>query len=327
MTIHFNYPEGATPIQDCSGLKPAWIRTQKDLNRAEAENISVAQKIYLRKPIDNPLKWFEVTSLKKIHRDMFSNVWEWAGKNRETITVIGIEPYLITARLAELCDEIKFWLTQPVELTFLEQAARIHHKLVHIHPFTNGNGRFSRLIADRYLMFWGCLYPEWPIDLQGNGLARSEYINCLKSADQGDYNPLINFMKILGAKDPSLSEFLGLTIYKTKLNNSQRLASVKALLRMDNNINDIKNKGQHPLHLSINNNEDDIFLFLVEHKADIKFRDRSGYDPFELTISKSKLKLAHALYEAGYPYKKGSLPPTKLLNYYAQLYEFDMELK
>jgi hypothetical protein len=56
MTIQFDYPEGATPIQDYSCLKLAWIQTQKDLNRAEAENIAAAQKKYLRKPVHSPVK-------------------------------------------------------------------------------------------------------------------------------------------------------------------------------------------------------------------------------------------------------------------------------
>lgn len=326
MTTQFDYPEGATPIQDYSRLKLAWIQTQNDLNRAEAENIAAAQKKYLNQPVHNPLKWFEPVTFKKIHKEMYGNVWEWAGEYRKEVTSIGIKPYLIPSRLAELCSEVKYWLTDPVELSFLEQAARIHHKLVFIHPFENGNGRFSRLIADRYLKFYGCQYPQWPVDLQRNGSARSEYIKSLKYADQGDYDPLIFFMKNLGVKDPSLSEFLSLQIYKDKLNNSQRLAMIKAFLRTGHRVNETGSNGFHPLHMAIKKGYDDIALILIQHKADIKFRDRSGYDPFELAISMDNLKLAHAIYKAGYPYYRNCPPPAKLLEYHAKLYEFDMQL-
>lgn len=132
MTMQFDYLEGATPIQDYSDLKLAWVQTQKDLNRAETENIATAQKRYLTTPVPNPVKWFEPVSLKKIHKAMYDNVWDWAGKYRREITSIGIKPYLIPSHLAELCAEVKYWLTHPLELTFLEQAARIHHKLVFI---------------------------------------------------------------------------------------------------------------------------------------------------------------------------------------------------
>lgn len=40
----FEFPEGATPISDCSGLIPIWVHHLNDLNRVEAENILNAQK-------------------------------------------------------------------------------------------------------------------------------------------------------------------------------------------------------------------------------------------------------------------------------------------
>jgi hypothetical protein len=208
----------------------------------------------------------------------------------------------------------------------LEQAARIHHELTVIHPFKNGNGRFSRLIADRYLLFWNCEYSHWPADLAGNGLSRSEYIASLKSADQGDYAPLMIFMKQYGAKDPSLSQLLGTSFYKNKLTNVQMSAMVKAFLRMGYEVNEMENNGNHPLHIAIKKGYDDIAMLLIQHKADINLRDRSGFDPFELAISMRNFKIAHILRGFGYGYKRGSVPPIKLLNCYQNLYDFDMQL-
>lgn len=229
----FEYPEGATPIQDCSYLKLPWVQTQRDLNHAELENIAIAHTIYLTRTVPNPLKWFDPSVLKKIHKEMYGKVWEWAGKYRKEVTSIGIKPFLIPSYLAQLCDAVKSWLKYPVELTFLEQAARIHHKMVYIHPFENGNGRFSRLIADRYLLYWGCPYPQWPIDLQKNGLSRSEYIHSLKNADQGNYDPLLIFMRKWGAKDPSPKQLLETTIFDDKLSPLQKQSIGKAILRIE----------------------------------------------------------------------------------------------
>lgn len=153
MPERFTFPEGATQIADCSGLIPVWVHHVNDLNRVEAENIMKAQRKYLRGPADDPKKWFQVEVLRTIHRAMFGDVWEWAGSYRKSITSIGIKPSFIPAQLAELCLEVFSWLQDPVELTFVEMAARIHHRLVFIHPFENGNGRFSRLVADQRLMF------------------------------------------------------------------------------------------------------------------------------------------------------------------------------
>ena len=110
------------------------------LGAVEAENIAHAQRMYLRNSITDPKGWFNVEELRTIHRAMFGNVWGWAGKYRKSMTSIGIKPALIPARLAEFCSEVISWSEHPVALTFVERAARIHHQLVFIHPFENGNG-------------------------------------------------------------------------------------------------------------------------------------------------------------------------------------------
>lgn len=205
MAKWLEFPDGATPLGDCSGLIPAWVHHLEDLNRVEAENIAQAQKKYLKKSVPDPKSWFHVEKLKTIHREMFGNVWKWAGNYRRSVTSIGIKPALIPSRLAEFCSEVVSWSGSEyqINLTFVERAARIHHQLVYIHPFKNGNGRFSRLVADRFLLAWKCPYPNWPTQLNQNGQARKEYILALKSADSGDYEPLVNFMKKLGASDTS----------------------------------------------------------------------------------------------------------------------------
>ncbi len=200
MGKRFQFPEGATPIDDCSGLIPAWVHHLDDLNRVEAENIMIAQRKYLRAS-KNPEHWFVVSELKAIHKTMFKNVWEWAGVYRKSMTSIGIKPSLIPAQLGELCLEVQSWFSCPVELTFLEMAARVHHRLVFIHPFENGNGRFSRLVADRFLLSLGCPHSLWPVHLNQEGIVRKDYIQALKHADQGDYGSLVDFMKKLGASD------------------------------------------------------------------------------------------------------------------------------
>lgn len=67
MAKYFDFPEGATPIDDCSGLIPSWVHHLQDLNRIEAENILKAQRKYLGRSATDPQKWFHVTELKSIH--------------------------------------------------------------------------------------------------------------------------------------------------------------------------------------------------------------------------------------------------------------------
>jgi Fic-DOC domain mobile mystery protein B len=320
----FNYLEGATPIDDASGLIPNGISTQSDLNRIEAENIFAAQKRYLRGKIDNPALWFNVETLTAIHRAMFGNVWTWAGTFRKTaIKPIGVEPYLIPVQLEELCREVRFWASEPIDLTFLEQAVRVHHRLVFIHPFKNGNGRFSRLIADRYLMAYGCPHPSWPYLQDPHDKVRSAYIQTLKAADGGDYDPLLCLIRTLGARDPFLSELLGLSRYKQQLSAEKRVAMVHALLRLKCEVNETHNNGHHPLHLAIKNGYQEIALVLVQHGADIKFKDKSGYDAFELAINAGMFAVANAICKAGYPYVPRMPAPSKIK--YEMLYKFETE--
>ncbi|MCH9614156.1 MAG: hypothetical protein SP1CHLAM54_11680 [Chlamydiia bacterium] len=197
----FEFPDGATPLDDYSDLIPSWITSLKDLNHSEAENILLAQRKYLSKPQKPPAKWFNPTQLRKIHQAMFGKVWKWAGLYRQSETSIGIKPYKIPMRLSELCYEVESWQHFETTLSLLEQAAIIHHKLVYIHPFTNGNGRFSRLIADRFLLDWDCSYPKWPTQLCQNGDSRQRYITSLKWADKGNYTHLLEFMLSLGASE------------------------------------------------------------------------------------------------------------------------------
>ena len=117
----FNYPEGATPIDDISELKVHWVKDQKDLNRVEAENIANATSKYLMKPIKLPQTWFNVTYLINIHKEMFIDVWDWAGIFRKTQTCPGVKPFLIGSSIAELCSNVQSWCNTGCELTFLEQ--------------------------------------------------------------------------------------------------------------------------------------------------------------------------------------------------------------
>lgn len=292
MPRHFEFPEDATPICDCSGLIPVWVHHLNDLNRVEAENILNAQRKYLQGRIGDPQNWFQVKELKAIHQAMFGDVWEWAGVYRKSITSIGINPSLIPTQLAELCLEVSSWSQYPVELTFVEMAAKVHHRLVFIHPFENGNGRFSRLIADRFLLAFRCQHPVWPSYLNQESVVRKDYIKTLKSADKGNYSPLVDFMKKLGASDPTLSEMIRNSFYRTYIKGEKGLATVKALLRSGSNPNDKTSNGHMVLQLSVKAGLEEIVKLLVAFGADVDNKDKSGLTPFQVAVGQENKVLA-----------------------------------
>jgi Fic-DOC domain mobile mystery protein B len=276
----FEIPEGATPISDYSGLKPTWVRTMRDLNRVEAENIILAQKKYLTNPVNDPKDWFNVTDLKRIHKAMFGDVWEWAGSYRKSVTSIGIKPNMIPSLFADFCAEVRSWSQYPVELTFLEMAARVHHRLVSIHPFENGNGRFSRLVSDRFLLAWRCPHPLWPSHLNQESMERKKYIQALKSADNGDYAPLIEFIKKLGARNPTICELLSNTFFQKRMDIDRLRATMSALLIDGSDPNERTPKGHRPLQLAIKSGRREIVKLLLDAGADINTPDQSKLTPY-----------------------------------------------
>jgi Fic-DOC domain mobile mystery protein B len=317
MPERFEFPEGATPIADCSGLIPLWVHHLHDLNRVEAENILNAQRKYLKGRIGDPQIWLQVKELKAIHQAMFGKVWEWAGMYRKSVTSIGVKPSLIPTELAELCLEVSSWFQYAVELTFVEMAARVHHRLVFIHPFENGNGRFSRLIADRFLLAFKCQHPVWPSHLNQEGIARKDYIETLKSADKGDYEPLVSFMKKLGARDPNLSELMKNSFYLTYINGEKGLAIVKALLRNGANPNDQAQNGYKPLQLAVKAGFEEIVKFLVAVGAEVDTIDKSGLTPFQIAVMQENKTLADFFLSKG---AKQQSPPGIGYEKYYRLY-------
>jgi Fic family protein len=70
----------------------------------------------------------------------------------------------------------------------------LHHTLVKIHPFPNGNGRWARLATDLWLLKAGHNVLSWGGNIMEVTIARTEYIASLKEADVGSYERLMAFM-------------------------------------------------------------------------------------------------------------------------------------
>ena len=86
---------------------------------------------------------------------------------------------------------------KPLEATIRDEiAVRLHHRLVDIHPFPNGNGRHARLMADLLVMSLGGERFSWgSANLQDAGEVRRRYIAALQAADNHDLGPLLAFAR------------------------------------------------------------------------------------------------------------------------------------
>ena len=188
----FEADDNSTPLtaEEKNGLKLKWITLRSELNEAEARNIAQAQ---LWLAANKKKDVCSDTFLRNLHKKMFCDVWVWAGEYRITERNIGVVPYQIPMKLMQLFDDLNFWIDNKTYSNH-EIAVRLHHKLVQIHPFPNGNGRVSRLMADFVLqkleektLYWG------DTNLVDVSEVRRKYIDALRKADAGDYTDLLNF--------------------------------------------------------------------------------------------------------------------------------------
>ncbi len=187
---------GATPLDDetLQGLIPG-LTLQVELDEYEAQNIARAL-LWAQTSHSIKRDLLSITGLKKLHGKMFEDTWKWAGQFRTRGTNIGVYPQVIQNDLAILLGDVKFWIhnhTYSVE----EIAIRFHHRLVYIHPFPNGNGRFSRIATDLFLVQMKHSKFSWGRgDLAQINAVREEYIRSLKIADREDkFDQLLKFAK------------------------------------------------------------------------------------------------------------------------------------
>lgn len=186
---------GATPLSpdDLKGLIPTYITTRAQLNTAEQQNILDAIAwTSRRRPIHEILTEDFVFAL---HEKMFSQVWRWAGDVRQANTNIGVDYWTIRAELRNLLEDARTWITNEVYPPD-EMAVRLKHRMVRIHPFRNGNGRHSRMMADIAIKALGGEYFSWGgRNLVEPSEARESYMRALYTADAHDVRPLLLFSR------------------------------------------------------------------------------------------------------------------------------------
>lgn len=195
MTIVLEEPDGATPLtpDELQGLKVRTISTRGELNQLESENILQGLTWLSRqsKRVDVLTDEFA----RGLHRRLYGDVWAWAGQYRLTDKNIGVPVWTVSMEMRNCLNDAKMWIDRHVYPP-VEAAARLHHRLVAIHPFPNGNGRWSRIMADAFLERQDeSLFIDWAngTDLSVNSMHRQSYIEGLRAADRYEFEPLVSF--------------------------------------------------------------------------------------------------------------------------------------
>ena len=189
----FEADDAATPLtsEEKLGLMPSYITFRRELNEAEQINVTHAEQWAFSRKRDV----LNEAYLRRLHKQMFQDVWTWAGEFRTSERNIGVEPWRIVTELRELLENVRYWIAHQT-YTADEIAARFHHKLVWIHCFANGNGRHGRLATDLLLVNLGQPRFTWGRQsLVNAGDTRRSYVAALRAADNRDIQPLLKFVR------------------------------------------------------------------------------------------------------------------------------------
>lgn len=187
---------GQTPLieEEREGLLIPSISTRAELDEFEQQNIERAIQWTLGKRFQKD-RLLSEDFIKRLHKEMYGEVWSWAGIFRKSDKNLGVGWPSIPVEVRKLIDDGKFWIdnkTYPPD----EIAVRFKHRIVQIHCFANGNGRHSRLMGDlireklfnRGVFTWGS-----GADLEKEGTSRKDYLRAIKEADENKFDSLIMF--------------------------------------------------------------------------------------------------------------------------------------
>lgn len=191
------HAHGATPTDpdELAGLIPQHITLQSQLNEWEAGNILEGQRWAFGGRRETG-KVLSEDFVRKLHKRMFDKTWRWSGKFRSTEKSIAVAPERIAVDLRNLMEDVKTHVEFRA-YSLDEIATRLHHRLVLIHPFPNGNGRHARLFTHVFLRSQGAETFSWGrrANLTEQSETRSDYVRALQATDGKAIEPLLAFVR------------------------------------------------------------------------------------------------------------------------------------
>jgi len=136
----------------------------------------------------------EITEEKilHLHEIILKGIEPDAGKYRTSGVIITGAMFTPprSSEIPELIRELIDWLNKNIEeYSPIELAARFHHKIVTIHPFSEGNGRTARLLLNAILMKNG-----YPFLINITNKDRAKYLETLQESDLGNLEAFVNFI-------------------------------------------------------------------------------------------------------------------------------------
>lgn len=131
--------------------------------------------------------------VRDLHTRLFAPIWQWGGRQRQLEVNIGIAPERNAVELRDALGTIAYRWEHTDDWTPRQLGIVVHAETVRIHPFVDGNGRTTRLLAD--LVFAAAQNPteqqyDWNLD-------KPQYIQLLCAYDiHRDITDLASFIDV-----------------------------------------------------------------------------------------------------------------------------------
>jgi cell filamentation protein len=162
-----------------------------DMDEAE---LVLLEKIYDEVLLNNfSQEIIRVDDIKTWHRRWLGNVYVWAGEERSVNMSKGDFHFAAAAQIPQLLNKFESdylaRYTPCTDLTkeeLIEAIAIIHIEFILIHPFREGNGRLSRLLADTMAIQSG----YQPLDYSCWDENKNDYFSAIQQGIDMNYEPM-----------------------------------------------------------------------------------------------------------------------------------------
>jgi len=172
------------------------ITAVADMDEAE---LVLLQKLYESVLADSlPMGRLTMAHIRTWHRRWLGNLYAWAGQARTVNMSKGGFPFAPAAQIPRLLTEFEYECLSRYtpcagyDMTRLIEAIAVTHvEFILIHPFREGNGRISRLLADVMAAQAG----EGPLDYSSWESNRNDYILAVQEGLARNYEPMKSWVE------------------------------------------------------------------------------------------------------------------------------------
>lgn len=177
-------------------LNKLGLASEEDVNEVE---MHLLEQLYVEVLINHlPDRRLSASDLKHWHRLWLGNVYDWAGQERSVnmgkggflFASAGQIPRLL-ARFEKDCLHRWTPCHGLNDEQLVEAIAITHVELILIHPFRDGNGRLSRLLADVMAAQAG----QGPLDYSAWEADKDAYISAIHQGMQSNYQPMRHWVR------------------------------------------------------------------------------------------------------------------------------------